>query len=49
MFYATQKVNSAGDTLSNSLPGTFTTHTIKAPIGVAGAIIPWNGLLISQW
>lgn len=49
MFYATQTVNTSGDTLQNSLPGNFTTYTVKAPVGVVGGIIPWNGPLISQW
>lgn len=49
MFYATQTTNVAGQTLPNSLPGSFTTYTVKAPVGVVGGIIPWNGPLISQW
>ena len=49
MFYATQTVNASGDTLQNSLPGNHTTFTVKAPVGVIGGIIPWNGPLISQW
>ena len=49
MFYAAQTVNTSGDTLQNSLPGNHTTFTVKAPIGVIGGIIPWNGPLISQW
>ena len=49
MFYATQTVNTSGDTLQNSLPGNHTTFTVKAPVGVIGGIIPWNGPLISQW
>ncbi|HET9977703.1 MAG TPA: aldehyde dehydrogenase family protein [Burkholderiaceae bacterium] len=49
MYYATQTVNTAGATLPNSLAGSFTTFTVKAPVGVVGGIIPWNGPLISQW
>ena len=49
MFYATQTVNTSGDSLQNSLPGNHTTFTVKAPIGVVGGIIPWNGPLIRQW
>ena len=49
MFYATQTVNTSGDTLQNSLLGNHTTFTVKAPVGVIGGIIPWNGPLISQW
>lgn len=48
-FFATQTVNTAGQTLPNSLPGRVTTLTYKAPVGVVGGIIPWNGPLISQW
>ena len=49
LFYATQTVNTAGETLPNSLPGNITTMSFKAPVGVVGGIIPWNGPLISQW
>jgi aldehyde dehydrogenase (NAD+) len=48
-FFATQTVNTAGYTLQNSLPGSVTSFTVKAPVGVIGGIIPWNGPLISQW
>lgn len=48
-YYATQAVNTAGQTLPNSLPGRITTMSLKAPVGVIGGIIPWNGPLISQW
>lgn len=34
-----------GDTNENSLPGEFFTYTLKEPIGVVGAIIPWNAPL----
>jgi aldehyde dehydrogenase (NAD+) len=49
MFFATQTVNTGGLTLPNSLPGTVTTMTFRAPVGVVGGIIPWNGPLISVW
>lgn len=49
MFYAGQTVNVAGETLPNSLPGNIATLSLKAPVGVVGGIIPWNGPLISQW
>lgn len=48
-FYASQAFNTAGNTRSNSLPGDFRTFTLRAPVGVVGGIIPWNGPLISQW
>jgi aldehyde dehydrogenase (NAD+) len=34
-----------GETIENSLPGEFFSYTLKEPIGVVGAIIPWNGPL----
>lgn len=49
MFYAGQAQNVAGETLPNSLLGNITTLSLKAPVGVVGGIIPWNGPLISQW
>ena len=36
-------------TNSNSLPGKIMTLTHKAPLGVVGGIIPWNGPLGGQW
>jgi len=49
LFYASQTAAGGVQTLHNSLPGRFTTLKIKAPVGVVGGIIPWNGPLISQW
>ena len=49
LFYASQTAAGGVQTLHNSLPGRFTTFKIKAPVGVVGGIIPWNGPLISQW
>lgn len=49
MYFASQTMNCNGQTIQNSLPGNFTTMTIKAPVGVVGGIIPWNGPLMSQW
>jgi aldehyde dehydrogenase (NAD+) len=34
-----------GETIENSLPGEYFSYTLKEPIGVVGAIIPWNGPL----
>ena len=34
-----------GDTIENSLPGEIFSYTLKEPVGVVGAIIPWNGPL----
>ena len=47
-FYAGQAVALAGETPHNSFPGDMFSYTLKAPIGVVGGIIPWNGPLISQ-
>jgi len=48
-FFASQSLAWGGATIPNSLLGTFTTMTIKAPIGVVGSIIPWNAPLIGAW
>jgi aldehyde dehydrogenase (NAD+) len=48
-FYASQAFNTAGNTVPNSLPGEFRTFTLRAPVGVVGGIIPWNGPIVSQW
>ncbi|MDE2301417.1 MAG: aldehyde dehydrogenase family protein, partial [Sphingomonadales bacterium] len=47
-FYAGQAVALAGETPHNSFPGDLFSYTLRAPIGVVGGIIPWNGPLISQ-
>ena len=47
-FYAGQAVALAGETPHNSFPGDMLSYTLRAPIGVVGGIIPWNGPLISQ-
>jgi aldehyde dehydrogenase (NAD+) len=49
LFFASQTMNCGGETIPNSLPGNYTTLTLKAPLGVIGGIIPWNGPLVSQW
>jgi aldehyde dehydrogenase (NAD+) len=39
-----------GETIDNSLPGEIFSYTLKEPVGVVGAIIPWNGPLgASVW
>lgn len=48
-FYASQAYNISGKTLPNSIAGNFRTYTVKAPVGVVGGIIPWNGPIVSQW
>lgn len=41
-FYAGQAVALHGATIPNSFPGEILSHTVKEPVGVVGAIIPWN-------
>jgi aldehyde dehydrogenase (NAD+) len=44
-YYAGQATAIHGETIQNSLPGNFVSFTLKEPVGVVGAIIPWNGPL----
>ncbi|MEN0075044.1 MAG: aldehyde dehydrogenase family protein [Paracraurococcus sp.] len=44
-YYAGQAVSILGETIENSLPGEIMSFTLKEPVGVVGAIIPWNGPL----
>ncbi|MGW2169524.1 aldehyde dehydrogenase family protein [Streptomyces sp. NPDC001705] len=48
-FFASQAAGISGETLMNGIPGKVTTMTLKAPVGVIGGIIPWNGPLNSQF
>src|ERR1700736_4160758 len=49
-YYAGMAVSIHGETIENSLPGEYFSYTLKEPIGVVGAIIPWNGPLgASVW
>lgn len=48
-FFASQATSISGETLMNGIPGRVTTMTLKAPVGVIGGIIPWNGPLNSQF
>ena len=41
-FYAGLTTALRGDTIENSIPGDFLTYSVKEPVGVVGAIIPWN-------
>ncbi|MFT3687934.1 aldehyde dehydrogenase family protein [Paenirhodobacter sp.] len=41
-FYAGQAVAIHGHTIPNSFPGEILSQTVKEPVGVVGAIIPWN-------
>lgn len=49
LYFAGQATSWTGTTIPNSLPGDFTTLTLKAPVGVVGGILPWNAPLISMW
>jgi aldehyde dehydrogenase (NAD+) len=44
-YYASMAVAIHGETIENSLPGEYFSYTLKEPVGVVGAIIPWNGPL----
>ncbi len=44
-FYAGMATALHGETIENSLPGEIVSFTLKEPVGVVGAIIPWNGPL----
>jgi len=44
-YYAGQATSLLGETIENSLPGEYVSYTLKEPVGVVGAIIPWNGPL----
>ena len=46
-FYAGMATALHGETVENSMPGNFASFTLKDPIGVVGAIIPWNGPLVA--
>ncbi|OWV48800.1 hypothetical protein CDZ96_09405 [Mameliella alba] len=48
-FFAALALSIRGETSENGLPGDVTTMTLKAPAGVNGGIIPWNGSLTSVW
>jgi aldehyde dehydrogenase (NAD+) len=41
-FYAGLTTALHGETIDNSIPGDLLTYTLKEPVGVVGAIIPWN-------
>lgn len=41
-FYAGLTTALHGDTIENSIPGDYLTYTLNEPVGVVGAIIPWN-------
>jgi len=44
-YYAGMATAVHGETIENSVPGEYVTFTLKEPVGVVGAIIPWNSPL----
>ena len=49
-YYASLTVALHGQTIENSLPGEVMSYTLKEPVGVVGAINPWNSpLVLSIW
>ncbi len=48
LYYAAQARNLSSQNAPNSLPGDVRTMIVKAPVGVVGGIIPWNGPLFGQ-
>ena len=36
-----------GETIDTSVPGDFCTYTLREPVGVVGAIVPWNSPLVT--
>jgi aldehyde dehydrogenase (NAD+) len=49
-FYAGLATALHGETIDNSIPGEILTFTHKEPVGVVGAIIPWNApIAASIW
>jgi len=48
-FYSGAATKNYGDTLPSPVPG-YLAYTLREPVGVAGAIIPWNfPLLLASW
>lgn len=47
-FYAGLATSVHGDTIRNSFPGEIVSYTLKEPLGVVGAIIPWNAPIASS-
>lgn len=49
-YYAGLATATHGQTIDNSQPGEIFSYTVKEPVGVVGAIIPWNGpLFMAIW
>nr|WP_051375261.1 aldehyde dehydrogenase family protein [Alicyclobacillus pomorum] len=49
-YFAGWTTKITGETLPVSFPGSYLTYTRREPIGVVGAIVPWNfPLMITSW
>ncbi|GAA4353734.1 aldehyde dehydrogenase family protein [Variovorax defluvii] len=48
LYYGSQARNISGETIPNSLPGNVTSMIIKAPVGVVGGVLAWNGPMFAQ-
>jgi aldehyde dehydrogenase (NAD+) len=46
-YYAGWPTKLHGETVGNSISESMFTYTLKQPVGVVAAIVPWNGPLIS--
>ncbi|VWX49959.1 Putative aldehyde dehydrogenase DhaS [Novosphingobium sp. 9U] len=46
-YYAGMATQLGGETIENSAPGDIFAYTLREPVGVVGAIIPWNSPLTS--
>jgi aldehyde dehydrogenase (NAD+) len=46
-YYAGMATNLGGETIENSAAGEVFSYTLREPVGVVGAIIPWNSPLTS--
>jgi aldehyde dehydrogenase (NAD+) len=47
LWYSAQAVGIRGDTIENSMPGHYLSYTVREPVGVVGAITPWNSPVIA--
>jgi aldehyde dehydrogenase (NAD+) len=48
LYYSSQARSISGETIPNSLAGNVTTLLLKAPVGVVGGVLAWNGPLFAQ-
>jgi aldehyde dehydrogenase (NAD+) len=49
-YYAGWATKINGETIDNSAPGNFFTYTLREPVGVVAAIVPWNSpFVIAIW